>query len=53
MSNELERFLETQDEAVSMAFLQNKGDALTDMLVAALEEAFELLLVESERDTLH
>ncbi len=53
MSNEIERFLETQDEAVSLMFLENKGDELTDILVAALEEAFQILAGDARPETVH
>ncbi|MFS8145698.1 hypothetical protein [Rhizobium sp. BR 249] len=53
MSNEIEQFLERQDEAVSMRFLENKSDELTDILVAALEEAFEVLLEAAPAETIH
>lgn len=53
MSNEIERFFERQDEAVSALFLENKADELTDILVAALEEAFEILLEAAPAGTLH
>ncbi|UWM84156.1 hypothetical protein [Rhizobium sp. SRDI969] len=53
MSNEIERFFERQDEAVSAVFLENKGDELTDILVAALEEAFEILLEAAPTETVH
>jgi hypothetical protein len=53
MSNEIEHFFEMQDEAASLAFLENKGDELTDILVAALEEAFEILLEAAPAETLH
>jgi hypothetical protein len=53
MSNELEHFLATQDETVSLMFLENKGDELTDILVAALEEAFSILSDRGEIDTFH
>ncbi|MBY3594745.1 hypothetical protein [Rhizobium bangladeshense] len=53
MSNEIEHFLERQDEAVSALFLKNKSDELTDILVAALEEAFEILLEAAPAETLH
>jgi hypothetical protein len=53
MSNEIERFFEHQDEAVSALFLENKGDELTDILVAALEEAFEILLEAAPAETVH
>ncbi|WP_434710653.1 hypothetical protein NMA58_13830 [Rhizobium sp. YTUHZ045] len=53
MSNEIERFLERQDEAVSALFLENNGDELTDILVAALEEALEILVEAAPAETLH
>lgn len=53
MSNEIEHFFERQDEAVSALFLENKADELTDILVAALEEAFEILLEAAPAETLH
>ncbi|MBY5751401.1 hypothetical protein [Rhizobium leguminosarum] len=53
MSNEIERFFEHRDEAVSALFLENKGDELTDILVAALEEAFEILLEAAPAETVH
>jgi hypothetical protein len=53
MSNEVERFLETQDEVVSLMFLDNKSDELTDILVEALEEALKILKFEVSHDTVH
>jgi hypothetical protein len=53
MSDELERFLATQDETVSLTFLENKGEELTDILVAALEEAFSILSGRDVIDTFH
>jgi hypothetical protein len=53
MSNEIEQFFERQDEAVSALFLENKADELTDILVAALEEAFEILLEAAPAETFH
>lgn len=53
MSNEIEHFLEKQDEAVSLMFLENKADELTDILVAALEEALQILTDEIRPSTLH
>ena len=44
---------ERQDEAVSLMFLENKGDELTDILVAALEEAFSILSDQRDIDTFH
>jgi hypothetical protein len=53
MSEELIRFLETQDESVSAMLVQNIGEELTDILVAALEEALEVLGAEELPATLH
>ncbi|QPB22153.1 hypothetical protein [Rhizobium sp. 007] len=53
MSNEIERFFEMQDEAASLAFLENKGDELTDILVAALDDALKILSDEIWPETLH
>ena len=53
MSTEVERFLDTQDEALSLAFLENKGEELTDILVAALEEALHILKFEISHNTFH
>lgn len=53
MSNEVEHFLETQDEAVSLRFLENKSDELTDILVAALEDALQILSQEFGPQTVH
>ncbi|NNH30082.1 hypothetical protein C9413_11390 [Rhizobium sp. SEMIA 4085] len=53
MSNEIEHFFEMQDEAASLAFLEHKGDELTDILVAALEDALKILSDEIRPETLH
>jgi hypothetical protein len=53
MSTEVERFLDTQDEAFSLVFLENKGEELTDILVAALEEALQILKFEISHNTFH
>ncbi|TCS04843.1 hypothetical protein EV281_103521 [Rhizobium sp. BK418] len=53
MSNEIEHFFERQEESVSLMFLENKADELTDILVAALEEAFEILLESAPAETFH
>ncbi len=53
MSNDIDRFFEMQDEAASLAFLENKGDELTDVLVAALEDALKILAGEIGPETLH
>jgi hypothetical protein len=53
MSNEIEHFFERQEEAVSLMFVENKADELTDILVAALEEAFEILAESAPVGTVH
>jgi protoporphyrinogen oxidase len=53
MSEELIRYLETQDESVGAMFVQNVGDELTDILVAALAEALEVLAAENGSSTVH
>jgi hypothetical protein len=53
MSNEIEHFLETQDDAISQGFVDRHSDALTDMLVAALEDAFAILSDEIRAPTVH
>jgi hypothetical protein len=53
MSNDVEHFLDTQDEVLGVMFLENKGDELTDILVAALEEALQILKFEVSQDTVH
>lgn len=53
MSHDIDRFFEMQDEAVSLAFLESKGDELTDVLVAALEDALKILSDEIRPERLH
>ncbi|MBB3540855.1 MULTISPECIES: hypothetical protein [unclassified Rhizobium] len=53
MSNEIERFFELQDEATKAAFVENRGDELTDILVAALEDVFVILGGGDSLDTIH
>lgn len=53
MSEDLIRYLETQDESVSAMFVQNMGDELTNILVAALEEALDILAADEMPATLH
>ncbi|CDM58499.1 MULTISPECIES: hypothetical protein [Rhizobium] len=53
MSNEIERFFELQDEATKAAFVESRGDELTDILVAALEDVFAILADDDVRETIH
>jgi hypothetical protein len=46
-------FLESLDEAACLVFLENKGDELTDILVASLEETLEILRGEQRGDVVH
>jgi hypothetical protein len=53
MSIEIERFFEMQDEATKVAFVEKRGDELTDMLVIALEETLSILAGETQPETVH
>ncbi|MBD9446189.1 MULTISPECIES: hypothetical protein [Rhizobium] len=53
MSNEIERFFELQDEATKAAFFENRGDELTDILVAALDDVWAILADKDLGETLH
>jgi hypothetical protein len=53
MSIEIERFFEMQDEATKVAFIENRGDELTDILVASLEETLSILAGEIQPETVH
>ncbi len=52
MTNEPDHFFERQDAAIQAMLVENKGDELTDILVAALTDALHLLRDESP-DTIH
>ena len=51
MSNENQISSEPSDEAIALFLANDNGDALTDLLVAALDEAFDVL--RDAGDTLH
>lgn len=53
MSIEIECFFEMQDEATKVAFIENRGDELTDILVTALEETLSILAGEIQPETVH
>ncbi|MDM9621803.1 MULTISPECIES: hypothetical protein [unclassified Rhizobium] len=53
MSYEIERFFELQDEATKVALIESKGDELTDVLVAALEDVAAILAGDVRPETLH
>ncbi|UJW75625.1 hypothetical protein [Rhizobium sp. SL42] len=46
-----DQYFEQQDMAIKLLLLENKADELTNILVAALQDAFKLL--EDEQDTVH
>lgn len=52
MTNEPDQFFEQQDATIQAMLVENKGDELTDILVAALSDALHLLREEAI-DTLH
>ncbi|MHA7969315.1 hypothetical protein [Rhizobium terricola] len=52
MTNEPDHFFEQQDAAIKHLIVENKGDELTDILVAALSDVLDLLRDETV-DTIH
>ena len=53
MSHTVENFTDPQDAALALYLQQNDGNELTDLLVAALDEAFRILEDEAPAETLH
>lgn len=53
MSNDLERYSDPDNATVALFLLENDADELTDILVAALDEAFRILDDEASSTTLH
>jgi hypothetical protein len=53
MSDDLERYSDPDNATVALFLLENDADALTDVLVAALDEAFRILGDEASPATLH
>ncbi|WEX88917.1 hypothetical protein PZN02_001445 [Sinorhizobium garamanticum] len=43
MSNDVQHYSDPQDAALALLLANNRGDELTDILVAALEDAFRIL----------
>lgn len=43
MSNEIDTYRDPQDATVALFLMENDSDKLTDVLVAALYEAFRIL----------
>ncbi len=53
MSNETETYRDPQDTTVALFLMENDGDKLTDILVAALSEAFRILGDDVPSDSIH
>ena len=53
MSNDLERYSDLDNATVALFLLENDADELTDILVAALDEAFRILDDEASAATVH
>ena len=50
---DLEHQMESQEAALALYLEENDGDRLTDILVAALDDALRLLQEDAARETLH
>ncbi|WP_457581599.1 hypothetical protein [Ensifer canadensis] len=53
MSNDIEHYTDPQDKAVALFLTHNDGEELTNVLVAALEDAFRILRDEVSGETMH
>ncbi len=53
MSNEMEHYSDPDDATVALFLLNNDGEELTDILVAALNEAFRILGEDAPADRVH
>ncbi|HEV7317620.1 MAG TPA: hypothetical protein VGO04_03295 [Ensifer sp.] len=53
MSNDIEHYRDPSDQMVALYLSSNDGDELTDVLVAALEDAFRILNDEFAGETMH
>ena len=53
MSNDLERYSDPDNATVALYLLENDADELTDILVAALDEAFRILDGDAGSQTVH
>lgn len=53
MTVDTDRFLETLDEAASLAFIESKGDELIDILVNSLEETLRILRDQQPGEAVH
>jgi hypothetical protein len=53
MSDDVERYGDPQDATVALYLMNNDGGELTDVLVAALEDAFRILNEEWSSRSMH
>ncbi|ABR61814.1 hypothetical protein GOC91_07370 [Sinorhizobium medicae] len=53
MSDDVERHSDPQEAAVALYLMNNDGGELTDVLVAALEDAFRILKEEWSSASVH
>lgn len=53
MSNDVEHYSDPKDATVALFLTNNDGDELTNVLVAALEDAFRILRDEVAGETMH
>ena len=53
MSNETDTYRDPQDSTVALFLMDNDGEKLTDILVAALCEAFRILGDDLPTERLH
>lgn len=53
MSNETDAYRDPQDATVALFLMDNDSDKLTDILVAALSEAFRILGDDIPADRIH
>ncbi|MBP1887723.1 hypothetical protein [Sinorhizobium mexicanum] len=53
MSNDVQHYSDPQDAALALILANNRGDELTDILVAALEDAFRILDEEWVSQAMH
>lgn len=53
MSNDLECYSDPDNATVALFLLENDADELTDILVAALDEAFRILEDDASPATFH
>ena len=53
MSDIVEHYIDPQDTSLALYLMENDGDELTDILVAALEDAFRILGEDWPSQTMH